>query len=118
MAETAERRSPTDTPTKTGRRRVRRRTTTRLPRTANIKLGLLITSVVIVLGTLYYSHNLVGQLREREYRVVQLFSTAVKYYAVPPTADDSLYRMITHYAISSGVPVILTDQHDVPNVHR
>jgi len=121
MAETAERverRSPTDAPTKTGRRRVRRRTTTRLPRTANIKLGLLITSVVIVLGTLYYSHNLVEQLREREYRVVQLFSTAVKYYDVTPTADDSLYRMITHYAMSSGVPVILTDQHDVPNVHR
>ncbi|MDP4200272.1 MAG: HAMP domain-containing sensor histidine kinase [Bacteroidota bacterium] len=86
-----------------------------LPRTANIKLTLLITSVVLVLGLLLYSRTLVEQLRQREYRVVQLFSGAVKYYNNHPEADDSLYRMITHYAMSSEVPVILTDRHDAPS---
>lgn len=89
-----------------------------LPRSANIKLALLITSVVLVLGVLWYARTLVQQLREREYHVVQLFSTAVKYYNNHPEADDSLYRMITHYAMSSEVPVILTDRHDSPSARR
>jgi signal transduction histidine kinase len=91
----------------------------RLPRSANIKLALLAASVFIVLGTLYYAHSLVTQLRQREYRVVKLFSDAVKYYSnSPQTPDDSLYRMITHYAMSSDVPVILTDRHDDPSVRH
>lgn len=98
-----------------GGRKRRRVSSARLPRSANIKLALLVSSVGIVLGTLIYSHNLVEQLRQREYRVVQLFSTAVKYYNNASSADDSLYRMITHYAMSSGVPVILTDRHDAPS---
>ena len=91
----------------------------RLPRSANIKLGLLAASVLIVIGTLFYAHSLVTQLREREYRVVKLFSDAVKYYTnAEETPDDSLYRMITHYAQSSDVPVILTDRHDNPSVRH
>jgi signal transduction histidine kinase len=70
------------------------------------------------LGTLFYAHTLVEQLRQREYLVVKLFSDAVKYNFNDATADDSLYHMITHYAMSSEVPVILTDNHDVPSVNR
>ncbi len=99
--------------------RKRRRVTGRLPRSANIKLALLVASVIVVLGTLVYAHSLVVQLRQREYRVVKLFSDAVKYYSnSPQTPDDSLYRMITHYAMSSDVPVILTDRHDDPSVRH
>jgi signal transduction histidine kinase len=91
----------------------------RLPRSANIKLALLAASVLIVIGTLFYAHSLVVQLREREYRVVKLFSDAVKYYNnATETPDDSLYRMIIHYAKSSDVPVILTDRHDNPSVRH
>ncbi len=95
----------------------RRGGSSRLPRSANIKLGLLITSVVLVLGTLYYAHQLVGQLRQREYRVATFFAQSIRYYVnleTPP--DDSLFQMITHYTESSEVPVILTDNHDVPDV--
>ncbi|HEY3875365.1 MAG TPA: histidine kinase dimerization/phospho-acceptor domain-containing protein, partial [Candidatus Kapabacteria bacterium] len=91
----------------------------RLPRSANMKLGLLIGSVLVVLGTLYYSHSLVNQLRQREYNVVQLFSQAFKYYNnASETPDDSLYRMIAHYAMTSDVPVILADRHDNPSVRH
>ncbi len=91
----------------------------RLPRSANIKLALLMASVLMVLGTLYYAHSLVEQLRQREYRVVKLFSDAVKYYNnSEETPDDSLYRMITHYAMTSDVPVILADRHDHPSVRH
>ena len=101
------------------KRRNRRRASSRLPRSANIKMGLIVTSIVIVLGTLFYAHQLVEQLRQREYLVVKLFSDAVKYYYnTEPPPDDSLYRMITRYTMSSEVPVILTDNHDVPNVRH
>jgi signal transduction histidine kinase len=99
-------------------RRDRPRRSGRLPRSANIKIALLLVSVLVVLGTLIYSHNLVNQLRDRESNVVKLFSEAVKYYNNHPETDDSLYRMITHYAMSSEVPVILTDRHDAPNARR
>lgn len=93
--------------------------TAKLTRLANIKLALLVASVLVVLGTLMYAHSLVTQLRQREYLVVKLFSDAVKYYSnSTQTPDDSLYRMITHYAMSSDVPVILTDRHDVPSARR
>jgi nitrogen-specific signal transduction histidine kinase len=91
----------------------------RLPRSANIKLALLAASVLIVLGTLFYAHSLVTQLREREYRVVKLFSDAVIYYNnAEQTPDDSLYRMIVHYVRSSDVPVILADRRDNPSVRH
>ena len=100
-------------------RRGRPGSSARLPRSANIKLGLLAVSVLIVLGTLFYAHQLVSQLRQREFLVVKLFSDAVKYYNnSQQTPDDSLYRMITHYAMSSDVPVILTDRHDHPSVRH
>ena len=112
-------------PKRRGQRSGNRKKTTsigsqpRLPRSANIKLGLLVASILIVLGTLYYSHSLVNQLRQREYNVVQLFSQAFKYYNNPAqTPDDSLYRMIAHYAMTSDVPVILADRHDNPSVRH
>ncbi len=101
------------------RRDSRRVGSARLPRSANIKLALLAASVLIVLGTLFYAHSLVVQLRDREYRVVKLFSDAVKYYNnSEQTPDDSLYRMIVHYVRSSDVPVILADRHNNPSVRH
>src|SRR4051812_26457414 len=75
------------------RRKKRRSSSGKLPASANIKLALLITSVVIVLGTLFYAHQLVVQLRQREYKVARLFADAFKYYSTAETSDDSLYRM-------------------------
>jgi signal transduction histidine kinase len=100
------------------RPRRRRSATVRLPASANIKLTLLIVSIAVVLGTLFYSHNLVTQLRVREYQVARLFSGAVKYYANSEVIDDSLYNMITHYVQSSEVPVVMTDNHNVPVVRN
>jgi len=98
--------------------RIRRSGSPRLPRATNIKLAFLIVSVAIVLGTLFYAHQLVDQLRQREYLVVKLFSDAFKYYgnSEPSPEADSLYHMIARYAESSEVPVILADNHDAPSV--
>jgi signal transduction histidine kinase len=100
------------------REKRKRRSGTKLPASTNIKAALLFFSVLIVIGTLIYSHQLVEQLKTREYRVAKLFADAVLYNAnaeQPP--DDSLYHMILSYTETSGVPIILSDPKDVPNVN-
>ncbi len=89
----------------------------KLPASANIKIALLIGSVIVVLGTLVYSHRLVDELKNREYRVAKLFAEALRYRFNSDASDDSLYLMIVGYASTSGVPIMLTDRNNTPAVH-
>jgi signal transduction histidine kinase len=104
---------------KTGRRSPigAARRSSKLPASTNIKLGLLIGAVLVVLGTLVYSRQLVFEMKQREYKVARLFSDAVRYQTNSEQMDDSLYRLIISFAATSGVPIMLTDGHDVPSVH-
>lgn len=101
--------------------RMRSRQTKRrnkLPTSANIKIGLLFVSVLIVLGSLLYSSQLVDQLRKREYHVAQLFAKATDYNVNADQPNDSLYRMIVDFARLSEVPIILTDTRDQPTLQH
>jgi signal transduction histidine kinase len=91
------------------------KSTVRLPPSTNIKLGLLLASVIIVIGTLLYSHGLVDQLKNREQRVAKLFADALRYFYNAEDADATLYNLILDYTKNSGVPVILTDRDDIPS---
>ena len=65
-----------------------------------------------MIGTLFYAHSLVTQLRETRIFAVKLFYA--EYYT---NAEKSLIDSLTddyHYAQSSDVPSILTDRHDNP----
>jgi signal transduction histidine kinase len=95
----------------------RKRPRGKLPASTNIKLALLIGSVIVVLGTLIYSRQLVDELKTREYRVARLFAEALRYRFNSDSADDSLYLMIVSYASNSGVPIMLTDRKNTPAVH-
>ncbi len=94
---------------------IRSKTTTRLPPSANIKLGLLIASVLIVIGTLLYAHRLVDKLKEREQRIAQLFGDAFRYLKNTDDFDASLYLLIVEYVRNSGVPMVVTDRDDEPD---
>lgn len=96
----------------------RRRKRNSLPTSANIKLFLLFLSILIVLGSLLYSSQLVDQLREREHSVVQLFARATNYNVNADQPNDSLYRMIVDFARESAVPIILTDINDQPTLQH
>src|SRR5687767_4980826 len=87
----------------------------RLPPSANIKLGLLALSVLTVIGVLLYSNQLVSQLKEREQRVASLFADALSHFRTAEDPDAILYQLIVDYTRNSYVPVILTDQDDVPS---
>jgi signal transduction histidine kinase len=91
------------------------KSTVRLPPSTNIKLGLLLASVIIVIGTLLYSHGLVDELKNREQRVARLFADALRYFYNAEDADATLYNLILEYTKNSHVPVILTDRDDIPS---
>ena len=46
-----------------------------------IKIFLLVVALVIAVGTLYYTQNLVTKLQERERRIVQLYAKGIEYVA-------------------------------------
>ena len=96
----------------------RKRKRNSLPTSANIKLFLLFVSILIVLGSLLYSSQLVDQLRTRERSVVQLFAKATNYNVNSAQPNDSLYRMIVDFARMSEVPIILTDTKDQPTLQH
>lgn len=94
----------------------RPKSTIRLPPSANIKIGLLVVSVLVVIGTLLYSHQLVDRLKEREQRIAQLFGDAMTYFLKnTDDFDASLYFLIVDYTRNSGVPMIVTDQDNEPS---
>ncbi len=91
------------------------KSTVRLPPSANIKIGLLIASVLVVIGTLLYSHRLVDELKEREQRIAKFFGDALRYAQNTEDFDAALYLMIVEYARNSGVPMIVTDGDNNPS---
>jgi signal transduction histidine kinase len=94
---------------------VARTSTIKLPRSANIKIGLLAASVLVVIGILIYNNSLVGELQVREQRVAQLLASALKYFQNTDDFDATLYQDVVDYVRNSGVPMIITDRDDVPS---
>ena len=76
---------------------------------------MLIASVLVVIGTLLYSHRLVDELKNREQRIAQLFGNALHYFENTEDFDATLYQTVVDYIRYSGVPMIVTDQDDEPS---
>ncbi|MBS1902636.1 MAG: HAMP domain-containing histidine kinase [Bacteroidetes bacterium] len=97
---------------------VARTSTIKLPRSANIKIGLLVTSVLVVIGILIYNNRLVGELKVREQRVALLLASALKYFQNTDDFDATLYQDVVDYVRNSGVPMIITDRDDIPSYEK
>ncbi len=84
------------------------------PRSANIKLILVVTAVVIVVGTLLYTRQLVEQLLRRERDIADLYAKSFEFIANSPT-DQSDYSFIFDEVIRSiDFPMVLTDRQNQP----
>lgn len=84
------------------------------PRSANIKLILLVTAVIIVVATLLYTRYIVQQLLEKERQVADLYAKSLEFIANTPT-DQSDYSFIFDEIIQSiDFPMVLTDDKDQP----
>lgn len=85
------------------------------PRSANIKLLLLVIAVIIVVSTLLYTRLIVDQLLKREHDVADLYAKSLEFIANSPTADQSDYSFIFDEVIRSiDFPMILSDTGNQP----
>lgn len=82
---------------------------------ANLKWIVLAVSVIISLGTIYYTNILVAQLKEREHNQVNLFAKALEYTS---NDTDNNILFITEEIIfkNNSIPTILVnDNHEIIN---
>src|SRR5713101_975554 len=84
------------------------------PRSANIKLVLLVIAVVIVVLTLLYTRYLVEQLLMREHEVADLYARSLEFIA-NSRPDQADYSFIFDEVIRSiDFPMILSDGNNQP----
>jgi signal transduction histidine kinase len=85
------------------------------PRSANIKLLLLVIAVLIVVATLLYTRYIVDQLLERERVVADLYAKSLEFIANSPSLDQSDYSFIFDEVIRAiDFPMILSDTNNQP----
>lgn len=88
------------------------------PRSANIKILLLVLAVLIVVGTLMYTSHIVKQLLDRERGIADLYAKSLEFIANRPTdklGEQADYSFIFDEVIRSiDFPMVLSDAHNHP----
>lgn len=84
------------------------------PTSANIKIGLLIVAVLIVIGTLWYTQDVVTQLLQKEREVADLYAKSLEYIANSPTEQADYSFIFNEVLASIDFPLILTDADNTP----
>jgi signal transduction histidine kinase len=81
---------------------------------SNLKWVVLAASVVISIGSIYYTNILVDQLKERERQQVQLYAKAIEYTANDDAAGDVNFIAEEILFQNNSIPIIqVTDQGKV-----
>ncbi|MBI4546490.1 MAG: HAMP domain-containing histidine kinase [Ignavibacteriae bacterium] len=84
------------------------------PRSANIKIILVIIAVTIVVATLLYTRTIVQQLLQKERDIADLYAKSLEYIANTQT-DQSDYSFIFDEVIRSiDFPMVLSDDQNNP----
>jgi K+-sensing histidine kinase KdpD len=84
-----------------------------------IKWLIFISSVIISFGSIYYTNNLVEELKEREKRQIELLARALEYASNASIDTDNL-SFITQEIIqqNNSIPVIVVNSDGEPTDHK
>ena len=83
-------------------------------RSANIKIFLLITAVIIMIGTLVYSQRIVNDLLKKERDTANVYAKSLEFIA-NSRSDQFDYSFIFEQLVQQiDFPMILTDAHNEP----
>ena len=73
-------------------------------------------AIVISVGSIIYTNNLVDQIRERESRQIEIYASSLSFLA---TASDNFLMIFDEIVTANNtIPVILTDVNGEPEFHR
>lgn len=83
------------------------------PGSARLKVVLIVIAVLIALGTLVYTQNLVLRLQEREKETVELYAKSLQFLADSDNTGEGDYTFILENVIQRiNFPLMLTDPND------
>lgn len=79
---------------------------------ANIKIALLVTGVIIIIGTLIYTQILVSEILERERDIANLYAKSIEFIANDENQSGGEYNFVFSSVVNSNTinfPIVVTD---------
>lgn len=84
------------------------------PTSVNIKAGLIVIALLIVIGTLWYTRRVVEQLLKKEDEVADLYAKSLEYIANSPTEHADYSFIFDEVLAAIDFPLILSDAQNNP----
>ncbi len=85
------------------------------PASINIKILLVVIALVIAVGTLIYTQNLVTQLQRKEKEIVELYAKGIEYLANSSNPNEDITFLFDNIIKPIDFPLILSDAADNVN---
>ncbi|MEE9225096.1 MAG: HAMP domain-containing sensor histidine kinase [Bacteroidota bacterium] len=92
----------------------------RSPKSANIKIALLVIAILIVLGTLYYTQRIVDELVDRQREIADLYAKSLEYVASEKSQTGDLSFVFDEIIRAIDFPIIVSDpaNNPIPGYHK
>lgn len=92
----------------------------RSPKSANIKVALLIIAISIALATLYYTQRIVDELVVRQRKLADLYAKSLEYIASEKTQTGDLSFVFDEIIRAIDFPIIVSDPTNdpIPGYHK
>ncbi|MFT7160216.1 MAG: signal transduction histidine kinase [Bacteroidia bacterium] len=81
---------------------------------SNLKWVVLGVSVIIGLGSIFYTDILVKKIKEREQRLIQTYANAIEYLANDQKSANYNFLLDEIINVNTTVPIIITDEFGAP----
>lgn len=88
------------------------------PASVNIKIILLVIAVLIAVGTLIYTQNLVSKLQQKEKQIVELYARGIEYIANSSNPNEDITFLFDNIIKPIDFPLILTDADNKVNFYN
>ncbi len=88
------------------------------PASINIKILLVIVALVIAVGTLIYTQNLVTQLQRKQKEIVELYAKGIEYLANSSNPNEDITFLFDNIIKPIDFPLILSDATDNVNIYN
>jgi signal transduction histidine kinase len=85
-----------------------------IPLSGKLKIFLLVLAFIITTATLWYTHDLVQALSEKEKEVADLYAKSLEYIANGKTGDVDYNFLLTEIINAIDFPIIMTDRNNDP----
>jgi signal transduction histidine kinase len=82
--------------------------------TSRLKIFLLVLAFVIIAGTLWYTHDLVQEISQKEKEVADLYAKSLEYIANGKAGDGDYSFLFSEIINTIDFPVIMTDRKNEP----